>query len=126
MEGKCEAEKKKHRCCFTGHRPEKIGVSEQTVVKALENEIRQAIDDGFNVFITGMAQGTDIWAAEIIIKLRKAEGLPLKLIAASPFDGFEQRWSIDWQKKICCCYGRGRSNSLYFITLSPRLFSSSQ
>lgn len=126
MEGKCEAEKKKHRCCFTGHRPEKIGVSEQTVVKALENEIRQAIDDGFNVFITGMAQGTDIWAAEIIIHLRKTEGIPLKLIAASPFDGFEQRWSIDWQKKICCCYGRGRSNSLYFITLSPRLFSSSQ
>lgn len=99
MESKSEAEKRKHRCCFTGHRPEKIVASEQTVVKALEKEIRAAIDDGFNVFITGMAQGTDIWAAEIIIHLRKTEGLQLKLIAASPFDGFEQRWSIDWQKR---------------------------
>lgn len=99
MESKSEAEKRKHRCCFTGHRPEKIGASEQTVVNLLEKEIRTAIADGFNVFISGMAQGTDIWAAEIVIRIRKTEGVPLKLIAASPFDGFEQRWSIYWQKR---------------------------
>lgn len=99
MEYISEAEKRKHRCCFTGHRPDKLNVSENTVVRALEKEIRIAIQDGFNVFITGMAMGTDLWAAEIVIRLRKKEKLPLKLIAASPFEGFEQRWPIEWQKR---------------------------
>ena len=101
METISEAEKRKHRCCFTGHRPDKIYIPEKEVVSALEREIRIAIQDGFNVFITGMAMGVDIWAAEIIIKLRKKEKLPLKLIVASPFEGFEQRWARDWQKRYC-------------------------
>lgn len=49
-----EAEKRMHRCCFTGHRPEKLQAPEGVVTAALEKEIRQAIADGFNVFITGM------------------------------------------------------------------------
>lgn len=99
MEYISEAEKRKHRCCFTGHRPDKLNVSEKTVIRALEKEIRIAVRDGFNVFITGMAMGSDLWAAEIVIKLRKKEKLPLKLIAASPFEGFEQRWPTAWQKR---------------------------
>ena len=99
MDSRSESEMRKHRCCFTGHRPDKLSVSEQAVVCALEHEIRIAIQDGFNVFLSGMAMGTDIWAAEIIIKLRDKEGLPLKLIAASPFEGFEKRWPIAWQKR---------------------------
>ena len=59
-----EAEKRMHRCCFTGHRPEKLQEPEDAVTAALEKEIRQAIADGFNVFITGMARGVDIWAAD--------------------------------------------------------------
>ena len=54
-----EAEKRLHRCCFTGHRPEKIAYPESVVKEALEKEIRKAISDGLNVFITGMAAGTD-------------------------------------------------------------------
>lgn len=55
-----EAEKRKHRCCFTGHRPEKLKVPESVVISELEKEIRQAIADGFSVFISGMARGVDI------------------------------------------------------------------
>jgi len=94
-----EAEKRKHRCCFTGHRPDKLIISEKAVIRALEKEIRIAIQDGYNVFLTGMAMGADLWAAEIVIRLRKKEKLPLKLIAASPFEGFEQRWPVAWQKR---------------------------
>lgn len=54
-----EVEKRMHRCCFTGHRPEKLQAPEGVVTAALEKEIRQAIADGFNVFITGMARGVD-------------------------------------------------------------------
>lgn len=76
-----EAEKRMHRCCFTGHRPEKLQAPEGVVTAALEKEIRQAIADGFNVFITGMARGVDIWAAEIVLRLRDA-GEAVRLICA--------------------------------------------
>ena len=87
-----------HRCCFTGHRPEKLNVPEALICQKLEKEIRQAIADGFGVFITGMARGVDIWAAEIVLRLR-GEGQPIRLICASPYRGFECRWSADWQRR---------------------------
>lgn len=54
-----EAEMRLHRCCFTGHRPEKLRRSEKEVRVDLECEIRKAVQDGLNVFITGMARGVD-------------------------------------------------------------------
>ena len=50
-----EAEKRMHRCCFTGHRPEKLARSEEAIKADLEKAIRQAIAEGLDVFITGMA-----------------------------------------------------------------------
>lgn len=91
-----EAEKRKHRCCFTGHRPEKLRRSELEIRAELEREIRKAYVDGFTVFVTGMAKGVDIDAGEIVLQLR-SEGLPIRLICASPYPGFENSWSIDWQ-----------------------------
>ena len=93
-----EKELRLHRCCFTGHRPEKIDQPERVVVAGLEREIRAAVDDGFVTFISGMARGVDIWAAEIVLRL-KAEGFPLHLICASPYQGFESRWSSEWQRR---------------------------
>lgn len=91
-----EAEMRLHRCCFTGHRPEKLQRPEKEVRADLEREIRQAVIDGFNVFISGMARGVDIDAAEIVIQLRE-EGYPIRLICASPYPGFENSWSRTWQ-----------------------------
>ena len=93
-----EAEKRKHRCCFTGHRPEKLNYPETIVKEVLEKEILKAISDGLNVFISGMARGVDIWAAEIVLHLR-SEGQPIRLICASPYEGFERNWNIDWQER---------------------------
>ena len=92
-----ESEKRLHRCCFTGHRPEKLQTSEQVIKHELEKEIRQAIADGFTVFISGMARGVDLWAAQIVLKLREM-GSPIKLICASPYAGFEKEWSTTWQQ----------------------------
>ena len=50
-----EQEKRVHRCCFTGHRPEKINLSQKVIMSALEEEIRRAYADGFYVSISGMA-----------------------------------------------------------------------
>ena len=91
-----EAELRLHRCCFTGHRPEKLHRSERAIHADSEREIRLAISDGFTVFITGMARGVDIDAAEIVLQLR-AGGHPVRLICACPYPGFEKSWSMNWQ-----------------------------
>ena len=54
-----EQELRKRRCCFTGHRPEKLKVDEKEVKALLERAIDEAIQDGFVTFITGMARGVD-------------------------------------------------------------------
>ncbi len=93
-----EEEKRQHRVCFTGHRPEKLTRPEEDIKKDLEKEIRLKVSDGMNVFISGMARGVDIWAAQIVLKL-KDEGHDVKLICASPYVGFENKWSESWKKQ---------------------------
>lgn len=61
-------------------------------------KIRKAIEDGFVTFISGMARGVDIWAAEVVLRLRD-EGKPIHLICASPFESFERSWSEDWMRQ---------------------------
>lgn len=92
-----EEEKRKRRCCFTGHRPQKLIRSEIAIKRDLENAILKAIDMGYQTFITGMAYGVDIWAGEIVVRLRQQDP-DLHLIAAVPFPGFESRWSNDWKE----------------------------
>lgn len=93
-----EWELRQHRCCFTGHRPEKLEMAENEVVERLKKEIRTAIADGFQTFISGMARGVDLWAAEIVLVLRD-EGATIRLICASPYKGSESRWSREWQER---------------------------
>lgn len=92
-----EAEMRLHRCCFTGHRPEKLNRSEKEIKAALRKEINQAIQNGLTVFITGMARGVDLWAAEIVLEMRK-RNKAIKLICAIPHEGFESRWSAEWKQ----------------------------
>ena len=93
-----EEEKRLHRACFTGHRPEKLKRMQWLIKRDLKKEILRAMDEGINVFISGMARGVDIWAAEIVLSLRDS-GKPIKLICASPFPGFESRWEKEWQDR---------------------------
>lgn len=92
-----EKEKRLHRCCFTGHRPEKLNRPEREIKLELKREICRALGDNFTVFISGMARG-DIWAAEIVLQLRK-DGVPVRLICACPYPDFEKNWSNIWQTR---------------------------
>ena len=93
-----EQELRRHRCCFTGHRPERLKMPESEAVFSLKEEIRTAIAGGFQTFISGMARGVDLWAAEVVLALRD-EGAAVRLICASPYRGFESRWSREWQER---------------------------
>lgn len=77
-------------CSFTGHRPEKLMLSEWKIKPLLTAEIKRAVDDGYDTFITGMARGVDIWAAEAVLKMKESRG-GIKLICALPHPGFEKR-----------------------------------
>ena len=93
-----EGERRKHRGCFAGHRPDKLKRPVDDVKVDLENAIMAAIDEGYTTFITGMCWGVDIWAGEIVNRLKNQyEGI--KLIAAVPYPEFAEGWSPDWQNK---------------------------
>ena len=98
IERKSEQEMRQHRCCFTGHRPQKLTRPELDIQDELEAEIQSAIQSGYTTFITGMAYGVDIWAGEIVVRLRQ-DNPKIKLIATIPFPGFESRWSRDWKRR---------------------------
>ncbi len=93
-----EADMRKHRCCFIGHRPEKLHQDEAQVRLWLEARIREAIGDGFTTFITGMAMGADIWAGEIVVEIRR-EDPAVRLMAVTPYPTFAARWKDEWKKR---------------------------
>jgi len=77
------------RCCFTGHRPEKMEYSEKDIRPRLKKAIEWAIGKGIVTFITGMAMGTDIWAAEIVLEIRE-QNPDIHLVCALPHPDFEK------------------------------------
>lgn len=77
---------------FTGYRPDKIAVSSKN--PDIENEIRSGLRHatrefyarGFRCFLSGMAEGFDLWAAEEVLSLKNSGELPdIELLAIIPF-----------------------------------------
>ncbi|MEG1548523.1 MAG: SLOG family protein [Clostridia bacterium] len=87
--------------CFTGHRPKKLpwGADEQNagcrVVKLrIMAAIYRAYEEGFTHFISGMAQGIDILAAELVVQLRQSCPL-MTLECALPYRNHADNWALD-------------------------------
>ncbi len=92
-------------CCFTGHRPKSLpwgyeekGSEYRKFIKELNATIKALIKNGVYSFISGMAQGFDIIAAEQIIKLKKAYS-NIKLECAIPCQNQNSGWSEDYKKR---------------------------
>lgn len=113
-----DTEKRLRRVCFTGHRPEKLNLSEKEIKDKLRDAILKSVADGYTTFISGMARGVDMWAAEIVLEERKNNDI-IKLICASPYEGFEKSWNFferhryktilkkaDYTKYVCERYSR--------------------
>ena len=105
---------RKTRCCFTGHRPQLLRRLEEDIKVDLENAIQKAISEGYTTFISGLAYGVDIWAAEIVIRLKTANA-NLHLIAAIPFPGVDETWEGDWRRR----YRHLLSQSEYVKVMEP-------
>lgn len=109
-----ESRKRLHRCCFTGHRPQKMQISESKLKLLIEEAIVDAIQQGYITFISGMAIGYDIIAAETVLMLR-TQYPHIHLICALPHPDFETRWRKEWQ----CRYHRILSQADLIKVVSP-------
>ncbi len=66
-------------CCFTGHRPDKLpwGADEddprcKALKASIQKELEKLYRQGYRHFISGMAQGADLYFAEGVLALREA------------------------------------------------------
>jgi len=109
--------------CFTGHRPNKLGgwdghnAMAGNVRAALHNAIVDVCKEYATkepvLFITGMAQGVDMWAADAVAQVRDLIYNNVILEAYIPFVGQQNKWPLtgqkDYLKIICNC------NRLHFV-----------
>jgi uncharacterized phage-like protein YoqJ len=87
-------------CCFTGYRPQSLpfGFDEQKpacvrLKEVLRGEIeRQITENGVTHFITGMALGIDLIAAELVLELKK-QYPNITLESAIPCENQAIKWS---------------------------------
>lgn len=92
------------RVSFTGHRPDKLpffGEEDPMCVQLKErlaNIIRKLIEDGADEFYSGMALGVDMWAAEIVLELKK-DYPNIKLTAVIPCPEQADRWSAEHRER---------------------------
>ena len=84
-------------CAFTGHRPKGLGYPESdgrcdALKRLLRLTIRRLIQEqGVTHFISGMAQGVDLYAAEIVLEL-KEQYPQITLECAIPYERQAVRW----------------------------------
>jgi uncharacterized phage-like protein YoqJ len=69
--------------CFSGHRHYASAPEGEARLGAA---VEAAFEDGYRTFISGMAPGFDLAAAEAVVRLREA-GAAVELVAAIPFAG---------------------------------------
>ncbi len=92
-------------CAFTGHRPKKFlwGYNEAdarcvALKKALAEEITKLVDAGYTDFFSGMAEGTDAWAAMAVLAL-KEKNPALRLHCVLPCEGQAEGWSASARER---------------------------
>lgn len=85
-------------CAFSGHRPKSFPWRHDETAQncillknTLESQILQLIDRGVTDFYTGLAQGVDTWAAQIVLQLRERNP-GLRLHCVLPCQDQTENW----------------------------------
>lgn len=95
--------------CITGHREKNVppyggnplyrSLTLSAVKLMLYRYIDMAAEQGYLNFISGLAVGTDLWAAEYIIKKRKSNK-NIRLIGAMPYLRHAERFPADYRRLL--------------------------
>lgn len=91
---------KEFTCAFTGHRPKSFPwkynetAPDCVLLKGvLAEQIKALADRGMTDFLSGMAQGVDLWCAQIVLGL-KEKNPALRLHCILPCEGQEIKWPV--------------------------------
>ncbi|MCD7998788.1 MAG: DUF1273 domain-containing protein [Clostridiales bacterium] len=95
-------------CAITGHRPTrfKFKYKENTAgCKRLKKRLRDQFvllyEKGVHRFYVGGALGVDIWAGEILLRLKEQpEYKGIELMIALPFEGFDLNWDVRSKRRM--------------------------
>ena len=97
---------KETTCCFTGPRPPRLpmnGNEYSAEIAGLKAAIRAAVidayEEGFRFFISGMAEGFDLFAAEAVLELKSSFG-DIALVSALPYSDVFKHHSPEISKRI--------------------------
>lgn len=112
-------------CCVTGHRPkglpfdygDKESKEYREYIEAIGRAVRVLIKEGFDTFITGMAQGVDMDFAEAVIEEKKRSGVRIE--AALPHPGQDKFWD----REIAERYRKILSECDKITVVSPGYYS---
>lgn len=88
--------------CCTGHRPSKVlWLNEQSndeyisLLETMGYKLQTYLNEGYDYFISGMAQGIDMIFAETVIQFKEHYGLDIKLECALPCRNQTEKWNND-------------------------------
>ena len=92
-------------CAFTGHRPKSFpwkyneAAPDCVLLKeVLAAQITALAEQGVTDYLSGMALGTDLWCAQIVLDLRK-EHPALQLHCILPCEGQKNKWPASEQER---------------------------
>lgn len=95
----------KNTCAFTGHRPKSFPWKYDETApgcirlkEAIFAQIEALAGRGVTDFLSGMAQGADLWSARAVLALR-AKNPALKLHCIIPCEGQEDKWPAAIQEQ---------------------------
>lgn len=99
-------------CAFTGHRPKKLPwrydeTDSRCVAlkEKLTEQIARLAEAGVTDFFSGMAEGTDVYCAQIVLDLRR-KNPALNLHCVLPCEGQADSWSDSAQERYHTIVGQ--------------------
>ena len=98
---------KQKTCCFTGHRPNKLSFGDDEdsphclrLKVGLIGEVDKMRKEGVTTFLTGMAQGIDLIAAELVLDVKRAyPDDQIRLVAVVPYEGQANEWTEKYRER---------------------------
>lgn len=118
------------KCAFTGHRPQSLpfGFNEDddhciALKRKLRDEIVRLIEEHeVSYFITGMALGVDMYAAEIVLGLKASQYPAILLESAIPFEEQPSKWTEEQRDRYYDIASKCDKETLIQKRYSPDCF----
>lgn len=91
-------EKLLYSCAFTGHRPHKLPWKDNEkdprcvmLIRRMTEQIAKLAAEGITDYYSGMAEGTDLWAANAVLRLRH-DNPAIRLHCIIPYHAQPDKW----------------------------------